>query len=141
MAETVNAPWFQSLGNISQMVSAIVAVGGVILVSCQVSVLVANSEEIKRVEQRTAARQVYMSYSDASMKYPQFASPDYTRITDPLEKTRYAFFVAHMLYAYDEMLKVFDDTEWMASFEYDLKLHMPYICQLNDPAFFDQYFL
>jgi hypothetical protein len=38
------------------------------------------------------------------------------------------------------MLKAFDDPEWKASFEYDLKQHMPYICQVEDPAFFEQYY-
>ena len=132
--------WPQYLGNASQMVSAIVAIIAVVFISYQVRQLQRNSEALKESEQRTAARQVYMSYSEASIRYPEFAKPNYAKIVEPLEQVRYGFFVAHMLFAYDEMLKLFDDPEWRASFEYDLKLHLPYICQLNDPAFFDQYF-
>ena len=132
--------WPQRWGNLSQMVSALVALTAVFLVTLQLRQLQRNSEALKDTEQRAAARQVYMSYSEASIRYPEFAKPNYAQITNPLERVRYGFFVAHMLFAYDEMLKVFDDPEWNASFEYDLKLHMPYICQVEDPAFFDQFY-
>jgi hypothetical protein len=139
-AEKKPGTWPQYLGNVSQMVSALVAIIAVIFISYQVRQLQLNSEALKESELRTAARQIYMSYSDASIRYPEFAKPDYAKIVVPLEQIRYGFFVAHMLYAYDEMLKVFDNPEWKASFEYDLKQHLPYLCQLHDPAFFDQYF-
>jgi hypothetical protein len=132
--------WPQYLGNASQIASAVVATVGVCLITAQLGQLRRNSEAIKEAEQRAAARQVYMSYSEASIKYPEFAKPDYSKIVLPLEQERYRFFVAHMLFAYDEMLKVFDDPEWRASFEYDLQLHMSYICQLEDTAYFDQYY-
>src|SRR6266568_925608 len=134
------ASWSQRWGNVSQMISALIAVVAVCLVTVQLTYLQRNSEALKEAEQRAAARQVYMSYSEASIKYPEFAKPDYSKIVLPLEQVRYGFFVAHMLFAYDEMLIVFNDPEWRASFRYDLQMHMPYVCQLEDPSFFDQYY-
>jgi len=132
--------WPRNFGNLAQIGSVIVAAVAVGLVLQQLQHLQRNSQELKDAEQRTAARQVYMSYSQAAIRYPEFARPDYTKITKPLEQVRYGFFVAHMLFAYDEILRVFDDPEWKASFEYDLQQHKRYICQLNDPTFYNQYF-
>jgi hypothetical protein len=125
--------WPKTFGNLAQIVSAAVALVALFFIYRQVVHLQAS-------EQRTAARQVYLSYSEAAIRYPEFARPDYAKITKPLEQVRYGFFVAHMLFAYDEILKVFDDPEWKASFKYDLQMHLPYLCQLNDPAFFNQFF-
>ena len=83
----------------------------VFFIISQVEQLQRNSVALKEAEQRTAARQVYMFYSQVSLRYPEFAKPDYAKITAPLEQVRYGFFFAHMLFAYDEMLKVFDDAE------------------------------
>jgi hypothetical protein len=132
--------WPRNFGNVAQIGSVIVAAIAVALVSLQLQQLQHNSEALKEAEQRAAARQVYMSYSEAAIRYPEFAKPDYAKITKPLEQVRYGFFVAHMLFAYDEILKVFDDPEWKLSFEYDLQQHKRYLCQLNDPTFYSQYF-
>lgn len=132
--------WTKNFGNVAQVGSAVIACIALSFIWQQVHQLQKNSAALSETEQRTAARQVYLSYSEAAIRYPEFAKPDYAKITKPVEQVRYGFFVAHMLFAYDEILKVFEDPEWIASFKYDLQLHMPYICQLNDPTFYDQYF-
>ena len=53
----------------------------------------------------TSARQVYMSYSEATLKYPELSQPNLDKIkTDPVEYVRYKNYVSHMLFAFDEIL-------------------------------------
>lgn len=83
------------------------------------------------------ARQVYMAYDDLANKNPEFAEPDFEKIkADTKEKfVRYRSFVSHLIWAYDEMLLVYDDDPvWRASFETDVRGHLPYICAETDPG-------
>ena len=109
-------------GNTAQLVSAVVAVIAAILVVTQVYFISRNFKE-------ASARQVYMSYSEASLRYPEFVEPDLAAIrTTPNEYVRYKNFVYHMLFAYDEILDVYDTPEWRKSLDVDIKFHMPFIC-------------
>jgi hypothetical protein len=121
-------------GNTAQMISAAVALVAVVFVVYQVY-------SINKTSRVTTARQVYMSYSEASLKYPEFVEPDLAKIkSDPREYVRYKSFVAHMLFAYDEIFSVYDEPEWHRSFEGDIKLHLPYICGDMKPTDDDVYF-
>ena len=76
-----------------------------------------------------SARQVYMSYSESILKYPEFTEPDFAKLKqDPVKYVQYKSFVSHMLFAYDEILAVYDKPEWRKSFEDDIKYQMPYLC-------------
>ncbi|WFU70023.1 hypothetical protein [Bradyrhizobium sp. CB2312] len=85
-----------------------------------------------------SARQVFMEYSKAGIKYPMFADPDYKKLKagDATEFARYKLFVTLMLWAYDEMLLVYDDPEWRRSFENDIDGHREYICAETKPGDF-----
>ena len=83
----------------------------VFFIISQVEQLQRNSVALKEAEQRTAARQVYMFYSQASLRYPEFAKPGLCENYRAAGTGALRFFFAHMLFAYDEMLKVFDDAE------------------------------
>ena len=79
------------------------AVVGVIF---QLSFIRGNAKE-------ASARQVYMSYSEATLKYPELSQPNYEKIkADPVEYVRYKNYVSHMLFAFDEILSVYDTPEW-----------------------------
>jgi hypothetical protein len=83
----------------------------------------------------------YMSYSEAALSYPQFASSKNSEIkTGTLEYEQYKLFVVHMLFAYDEMLKVYDHPEWRKSFDIDLATHRKYLCEESNRELFDQYY-
>ena len=56
--------WHQRWGNIAQMVSAVAALCAVVGVIVQLYLIRGNAKE-------ASARQVYMSYSEATLKYPQ----------------------------------------------------------------------
>jgi hypothetical protein len=90
----------------------------------------------------SAARQVYMSYSESILKYPEFTEPDLSQLKkDPVKYVQYKNYVSHMLFAYDEILAVYDKPEWRKSFEDDLKFQMPYLCNETasdyDAAYFE----
>jgi hypothetical protein len=45
-----------------------------------------------------------------------------------------------MLFAFDEILRVYDTPEWRNSFNEDLKYHMGYICESTTPEYDKMYF-
>jgi hypothetical protein len=109
-------------GNSAQIASAVVAAVALVFVAYQVW-------SIRTTARIATARQVYMSYSESLLRYPNLAEPDLPKLrTDPEEWVRYKNFVAHMLFAYDEILGVYDEPEWRSSFAEEVRLHLPYIC-------------
>src|ERR1700761_5664379 len=114
--------------NWAQIISALVGVFGFGVVALQVNQLRTNARE-------AAARQVYMSYSEAQLRHPDLTEPDMAALrADPLKYVLYKNFVAHMLFAYDEIFAVYDHAEWRRSFEQEVKYHMDYICADMTPA-------
>jgi hypothetical protein len=108
--------------NWAQIISAVVGVLGFGAVIIQVNMIRNNFSE-------AAARQVYMSYSESELRHPEFVDPDLIALrADRLQFVRYKNFVAHMLFAYDEMLSVYDHEEWHRSFAHEIKHHMDYVC-------------
>lgn len=122
-------------GNLSQMVSALAATLALAFVAYQITQIEVNGRKAN-------ARQVYLSYSNASLRYPQYIRPDYAAIkADPLKFQQYKWYVSQMLFAYDEILSSVGDPSWLSSFEYELPPHIPLLCDLKrtDAAFFTQY--
>jgi hypothetical protein len=71
--------------NLAQIASAFVAI--VALVGIYVQVNLARINAL-----RASARQVYLSYSQATLQYPQLARPNYQQLkanSDPTELVRY----------------------------------------------------
>lgn len=114
--------------NWAQIASAAIALLGFFVIIAQVYFISRNFEI-------ATARQVYMSYSEAALRYPEFVEPDLVALKkDPKEYVRYKSFVSHMLFAYDEIFSVYDEPEWHHSFQTDISYHMPYICSEMKPA-------
>jgi hypothetical protein len=126
--------WHQQVGNVAQMVSAIAALCAVVGVIVQLYLIRSNAKE-------ASARQVYMSYSDATLKYPELSQPNLEKIkSDPVEYVRYKNFVGQMLFAYDEILSVYDTAEWRKSFNDEFRYHHRFICEDTSPALDELYF-
>jgi hypothetical protein len=122
--------------NWAQIISAAVGSIAIMAVGTQVYLISKNSKE-------SAARQVYMSYSEAALRHPEFVEPDLPKIkANATEYVRYKSFFSHMLFAYDEILEVYDMPEWRKSFEIDMNYHMTYLCNdmhlADDMSFFKQ---
>jgi hypothetical protein len=129
--------WWQRFGNISQVVQASVAIIGIGAILFQVN-------EIRTNSRAASARQIYLAYLDLAFKNPELAAPDYDRIkaADQNTRGRYETFVSYFLYACEEALAVFErEREWKDSCEYDVKYHLPFLCDKNktDPAFLKTY--
>jgi hypothetical protein len=123
-------PW----SNWAQISSAWLGAIAIVGVGFQVYSIRQNASE-------SAARQVYMSYSESILKYPEFTEPDLAQLKkDPVKYVQYKSFVSHMLFAYDEILSVYDKPEWRKSFEDDIKYQMPYLCNETSADYDTVYF-
>jgi hypothetical protein len=134
---TLPATFWQRFGTLAQMAQAAVALLGFVAILFQVS-------EIRSNNRAVAARQAFLGYTDLAFKNPKFASPDYTAIKagghDAL--VQYESFVSYFLYACEEAFGAFSDKrEWLASCDYDLKPHLPFLCEKNqaEPSYLSTY--
>jgi hypothetical protein len=120
--------------NWAQIVSAVVAIIALGGISWQV-------ENSNHNAQRSAARRVFMSYNEAALKYPEFDEPNLTEIKkDKLRFIQYQEYVAHMLFAYDEVLSVDDVPAWRKTLEHDLKFHKTFLCEKISESFNEVFF-
>jgi hypothetical protein len=135
MAE--KAAWWQRYGTLAQMAQVVVALCGFMAILFQINT-------IRESNRAAGARQVYLGYTDLSFRNPQFSSPDYAKIkaSSVEEQVKYENFVSYFLYACEETMKVATDQhEWRASCDYDLKLHLPFLCEKNaaEPHYLETY--
>ena len=128
--------WWQRLGNVSQMVAGFGSLGALIFVAWQVSQIEINSR-------KADARQVYLAYSEAGMRYPEFLRPqNYAAIRqDEVKFEQYKWYVTQMIMAYDEVIGVARDRNWITAFDYELPDHTALLCDLkkSEPRFFTQF--
>ncbi|WP_409188543.1 hypothetical protein [Bradyrhizobium sp. RDM4] len=74
----------------------------------------------------------------------KFAQPDYEKIkaSSRDEQVQYESFVTYLLYACEEAISAFSGKrEWLASCDYDLKPHLPFLCEMSaaQPAYLSTY--
>ncbi|MDI4232363.1 hypothetical protein AAFX91_11780 [Bradyrhizobium sp. 31Argb] len=120
--------------NWAQIASAVIAGFAFVIVVAQVYFISKNFKEV-------AARQVYMSYSESALRHPEYAEPDLLEIkADRKKLAQYKNYVAHLLFAYDEMLEAYDKPEWRKSFDEEIKYHRQYICEDMPPTLDEIYF-
>ena len=129
--------WWQKFGTLAQMAQAAVALLGVVAILFQIN-------EIRSNNRATSARQAFLGYTDLAFRNPKFSQADYdaikTRSRD--EQVQYESFVSYFLYACEEATTAFaDKREWQASCDYDLKPHLPFLCEKSraEPAYLDTY--
>jgi hypothetical protein len=129
--------WWQRFGTLAQMAQAAVALLGFVAILFQIN-------EIRTNSRAATARQAFLGYTDLAFRNPKFSQPDYdaikTRSRD--EQVQYESFVSYFLYACEETIAAFaDKREWQASCDYDLKPHLPFLCEKNkaQPAYLATY--
>ena len=117
-------------GNNAQIASAVISLLGF-------GILIYQAWAIQNNFKATAARQVYMSYSESTLRNPELSEPDYSKLRDgdPKEFIRYKNFVSNMLFAYDEILGAYDEPEWRRAFNEEIVYHLPYLCTYTDPNY------
>jgi hypothetical protein len=129
--------WWQKYGTLAQMAQAAVALLGFVAILFQIN-------EIRSNNRAASARQAFLGYTDLAFKNPKFSQPDYDIIKAGSRdaQVQYESFVSYFLYACEEATAAFADRrEWMASCEYDLKPHLPFLCEKNkaEPAYLATY--
>lgn len=129
--------WWQKFGTLAQMAQAAVALLGFVAILFQIN-------EIRSNNRAASARQAFLGYTDLAFKNPKFSQPDYDVIKagGRDEQVQYESFVTYLLYACEETIAAFaDKREWQASCDYDLKPHLPFLCEksLAQPAYLATY--
>ena len=131
------APFWQKYGTLAQMAQATVALLGFAAVLLQIN-------EIRSTNRAVSARQAFLAYTDLAFKNPKFSAPDYAAIKANSHDVlvQYESFVSYFLYACEEAFGAFADRrEWLASCDYDLKPHLPFLCEKNqaEPSYLATY--
>ncbi|WP_298256415.1 hypothetical protein [Bradyrhizobium sp.] len=131
------ASFWQKFGTLAQMAQASVALLGFVAILFQVS-------EIRSNNRAVAARQAFLAYTDLAFRNPKFAEPDYAAIKagSHEQQVQYESFVSYFLFACEEAFGAFSDRrEWLASCDYDLKPHLPFLCEKNhsEPGYLATY--
>ena len=129
--------WWQKYGTLAQMSQAAVALLGFVAILFQIN-------EIRSSNRAVSARQVFLGYTDLAFKNPKFAQPDYDAVKAGSrdQQVQYESFVSYFLYACEEATAAFADRrEWLASCDYDLKPHLPFLCEKYkaEPAYLATY--
>jgi hypothetical protein len=129
--------WWQKYGTTAQMAQAAVALLGFVAILFQIN-------EIRNGNRAASARQAFLGYTDLAFKNPKFAAPDFERIKagDRDQRVQYESFVSYFLYACEEATAAFADRrEWSASCDYDLRPHLPFLCEKStaEPTYLATY--
>jgi hypothetical protein len=129
--------FWQKYGTFAQMAQAAVALLGFVAILFQIN-------EIRSNNRASSARQAFLGYTDLAFKNPKFAQPDYDRIKAGSrdEQVQYESFVTYLLYACEEAISAFaGKREWQASCDYDLRPHLPFLCEKNaaEPTYLATY--
>ena len=129
--------WWQKYGTLAQMAQACVALLGFVAILFQIN-------EIRSSNRAVSARQAFLGYTDLAFRNPKFSSPDYEAIKAGGRdaQVQYESFVSYFLYACEEATAAFANRpEWLASCDYDLKPHLPFLCEKNvtEPAYLATY--
>jgi hypothetical protein len=129
--------WWQKYGTLAQMAQASVALLGFMAVLFQIN-------EIRNGNRATSARQAFLGYTDLAFRNPKFSAPDYEALkkASPDQRVQYESFVSYFLYACEEAIAAFADRpEWGASCDYDLKPHLPFLCEKDkaEPGYLATY--
>jgi hypothetical protein len=124
---TDKAAWWQRYGTLAQVAQATLTLCGFLAILYQIGT-------IRDGNRAAGARQVYLAYTDLSFRNPEFSWPDYEkiRIADRNTQVSYENFVSYFLYTCEETMAVFlGQHEWRTSCDYDLKAHLPFLCEKN----------
>jgi hypothetical protein len=129
------ATFWQKYGTLAQMAQASVALLGFVAILFQIN-------EIRSNNRAASARQAFLAYTDLEFKNPKFSAPDYDAIKagNRDQLVQYESFVSYFLYVCEEATAV-DRREWLASCDYDLKPHLPFLCEKSkaDSAYLETY--
>jgi hypothetical protein len=129
--------WWQRYGTLAQMAQAAVALLGFVAILFQIN-------EIRVSNRASSARQAFLGYTELAFQNPKYSQPNYEGIKagSHEEQVQYESFVSYFLYACEEAMSAFAKRrEWVASCDYELRPHLPFLCAKNsaEPAYLATY--
>jgi hypothetical protein len=83
-----------------------------------------------KIQRAQSARDIYREYLSLAISKPEFAKPDYCKITGSIQEISYEHFVEYLLYTAEQTISV--DEAWSDIFLQNLKEHEHYVCLLTD---------
>jgi hypothetical protein len=145
--EKPKTSWHSNFGNWAQIASATISLIGFAVVVYQINESREKAAHDAIRAELGDARRLYLTYSDATLRYPELTKPNYSiLVKNYTEFVRYENFVSHMLYAYDDILNAvrqyeqpIDVAAWEESFKMDVKPHRRYFCHQLNTDFFNQF--
>lgn len=89
----------------------------------------------QRNQRETTAKNVFREYLKLAFDHPDFATPDYRKLAkSPEQLEKYAWFVAYLLWACEEMLQFARRDEiWQNNLQLNVNYHREYF--INDKEF------
>jgi hypothetical protein len=134
----------EQIGHIGALLSG---AGAIMAVVVGGSALIYAGDQIQE-SRRNDARDSYRDFMVLAMDNPDFSAPDYTAIAkDPKQSERYAWFVADMLTAFEQVMESHPvDSAWRTSIRRGLQDHKDYLLSKDfqdeicdyDPGFRDE---
>lgn len=141
-------------GNWAQIASALFAFVSMLVAIVGFTIVIRQMEDSRKKTADEAfraeladARKIYVSYSEAALRYPYLTAPDFEMLMhNHNEYLRYQSFIGHMVYAYDDILNVVENSkedgakdEWLIAFRADIAPHRRYLCHPADANFVQMY--
>ncbi len=108
--------------------AVIVAICSIVAATVAVVALVIAKQQIYATND-ISVQDAYLEYHRLCIQYPEFANPDYGRIsTNPLSLERYYWFVLSMLICIERVLQTYKNTaSWDQSIEDDFEIHEEFL--------------
>ncbi len=107
------------IGNISQMVTTLIAIGAVGLAYWQVTAA-------RRAQREATAKDLYRDYLRLAFENPKLAVPD-PEDEKLIQQEKYRWFASILLNACDEILYCIDDDVWRSVIITELGYHTSYL--------------
>jgi hypothetical protein len=113
---------------LAAVLTVLLALGALIGVKLQI-------DAADRIQRGQSARDIYREYLNLAMGKPEFAQPDFCKISGTAAETSYAHYVEYMLYTSEQVIA--SDPTWNDVFIETYKEHAPYLCSV-DPKSYDE---
>jgi translation initiation factor 2 beta subunit (eIF-2beta)/eIF-5 len=115
-----NAAAIQAFASILTLILGLAALVGVKL----------QIDAAERIQRDQSARDIYREYLNLAMNKPEYAAPEYCKLSGTPQEAGYEHFVEYLLYTAEQTISV--DEQWSSVFSSALKDHVQYLCTIRE---------
>lgn len=101
--------------------AAIVAFVGIAMVYVQI-------RGQRAIQREATAMSLFRQYLQEALERPELANPDHDRLRQEGGLVQYEFFVANMLYSFDEVLQTTRSADWREIVRGEVARHAAFLC-------------